>query len=170
MRRNTWEPGIEIISHRGAAGHRPEHTLASYELGARFGGDFIEVDLVATADGHLVARHDAEIGETTDVADRPEFAGRRTTKVIDGHELTGWFAEDFALDELQTLRATERMPAIRPDNAAHDGEYTIPTLGEIIDLARKLTADLGRPVGVYPETKHPAYHRSIGLALDRKTP
>ncbi|MBB4934090.1 glycerophosphoryl diester phosphodiesterase [Lipingzhangella halophila] len=166
MRTNTQEPSIEIISHRGASGHRPEHTLASYELGARFGGDFIEIDLVATADGHLVARHDPEIGSTTDIAERAEFAERRTTKVIDGAEITGWFAEDLTLAELKTLRATERLPRVRPDNAAHDGEYEIPTLREIIDLAKKLTAELGRPVGVYPETKHPAYHRSIGLALE----
>ncbi|RNL84049.1 glycerophosphodiester phosphodiesterase family protein [Halostreptopolyspora alba] len=166
MGTNTREPSIEIISHRGASGHRPEHTLGSYELGARFGGDFIEVDLVATSDGALVARHDPEIGGTTDVADRPEFAGRETSRIIDGAEITGWFVEDFTLAELKTLRATERLPHVRPENTAHDGEYEIPTLAEIIELAKELTAELGRPIGVYPETKHPAYHRSIGLALE----
>ncbi len=166
MDSRTHEPSIEIISHRGASGHRPEHTLASYTLGARHGGDFIEVDLVATADGHLVARHDAEIGGTTDVADHPEFADRKTSAVIDGHEMTGWFAADFTLAELRTLRATERLPHVRPENAAHDGKHTIPTLDEIIDLAKRLTAELDRPVGVYPETKHPAHHRALGLALE----
>ncbi|MFC3998542.1 glycerophosphodiester phosphodiesterase family protein [Nocardiopsis sediminis] len=166
MRRNTKEPGIKIISHRGASGHRPEHTLGSYELGARHGGDFIEIDLVATSDGHLVARHEPEIGGTTDVADRPEFADRRTTRTIDGREYTGWFTQDFTLAEIKTLRATERIPDVRPDNAAHDGSYEIPALPEIIGLAERLTAELGRPIGVYPETKHPAYHASIGLELE----
>ncbi|WP_046469917.1 glycerophosphodiester phosphodiesterase family protein [Allosalinactinospora lopnorensis] len=167
MRRNKREPeGIAIISHRGASGHRPEHTLGSYELGARYGGDFIEIDLVATADGRLIARHEPEISGTTDVADHPEFADRRTTRLIDGTEATGWFAEDFTLAEIKTLRATEWIPRIRPDNTAHDGEYEIPTLQEIIDLAKKLTTELARPIGVYPETKHPAYHRSIGRDLE----
>lgn len=166
VRRNKQEPSIKIISHRGASGHRPEHTLGSYELGARVGGDFIEIDLVATKDGRLVARHEPEISGTTDVAEHPEFADRRTTRVIDGEEHTGWFTEDFTLDELKTLRATERIPDIRPDNAAHNGEYEIPTLEEIIALAKRLTGELGRPIGIYPETKHPAYHVSIGLDLE----
>ncbi|GAA4906440.1 glycerophosphoryl diester phosphodiesterase [Streptomonospora salina] len=166
VRRNKQEPELTIVSHRGASGHRPEHTLASYELGARFGGDFMEIDLVATADGVLVARHEPEIGDTTDVADRPEFADRRTTRTIDGREYTGWFVHDFTLDEIKTLRATERIPDVRPDNAAHDGAYAIPTLQEIIDLARRMTGELGRRVGVYPETKHPAYHTGLGLDLE----
>ncbi|MDA0566644.1 glycerophosphodiester phosphodiesterase [Streptomonospora sp. S1-112] len=166
MRRNKQEPPIKIISHRGASGHRPEHTLASYELGARFGGDFIEADLVATADGVLVARHEPEIGGTTDVAQHPEFADRRTTRTIDGREYTGWFTQDFTLDELRTLRAVERIPEVRPDNAAHDGVHPIPTFQEIVDLAKSLTRELKRPIGVYPETKHPAYHSSIGLDLE----
>ncbi|GAB3485650.1 glycerophosphodiester phosphodiesterase family protein [Nocardiopsis coralliicola] len=166
MRRNKGQHSIAVISHRGASGHRPEHTAAAYRLGARYGGDFIEIDLVATADGALVARHDAEIGATTDVAARPEFAERRTTRTIDGTEHTGWFAQDFTLAELKTLRAVERLPEIRPDNAERDGEEEIPTLAEIIALARELTAELGRPVGIYPETKHPAYHSSQGLALE----
>jgi glycerophosphoryl diester phosphodiesterase len=149
-----------VIAHRGASGHRPEHTLAAYELGARQGADYIEPDLVSTRDGHLVARHENEISGTTDVASRPEFAERATTKTIDGTATDGWFVEDFTLAELKTLRARERIPALRPGNAEYDGRYEIPTLQEIIDLAARLS------VGLYPETKHPAYHRSIGLPLE----
>lgn len=157
---------VEIISHRGASGWRPEHTLASYELGARQGGDFMEPDLVATRDGHLIARHDAEIGHTTDVARRPEFADRRTTRTVDGQQVTGWFACDFTLAEIRTLRAVERLPDLRPDNIGYDGQLEIPTIEEIIELAIRLTAELGRPVGIYPETKHPTYHATAGLALE----
>ena len=149
-----------VIAHRGASGHRPEHTLAAYELGARQGADYIEPDLVSTSDGHLVARHENEISGTTDVADRPEFADRRANKTIDGAALEGWFAEDFTLAELKTLRVRERIPDLRPGNAEHDGRYEIPTFQEVIDLATRLG------VGIYPETKHPAYHRSIGLPLE----
>src|SRR5215213_11723548 len=155
-----------VIAHRGASGYRPEHTLAAYELGARQGADYIEPDLVSTADGHLVARHENEISSTTDVADRPGFADRRTAKTIDGRALSGFFAEDFTLAELKTLRARERIPELRPANAEHDGRHAIPTLQEVIDLAARLSDELGRPVGIYPETKHPSYHRSIGLALE----
>ena len=149
-----------VIAHRGASGHRPEHTLAAYELGARQGADYIEPDLVSTRDGHLVARHENEISGTTDVADRPEFADRRATKTIDGVTLEGWFAEDFTLTEIKTLRVRERIPQLRPGNAEHDGRYEIPTFQEIIDLAARLG------VGIYPETKHPTYHGSIGLPLE----
>ena len=149
-----------VIAHRGASGHRPEHTLAAYELAARQGADYIEPDLVSTRDGHLVTRHENEISGTTDVAERPQFAGRRTTKAIDGSSMDGWFTEDFTLAELKTLRAKERIPALRPGNAEHDGRYEIPTFQEVIDLAARLV------VGIYPETKHPAYHRSIGLPLE----
>jgi glycerophosphoryl diester phosphodiesterase len=149
-----------VIAHRGASGYRPEHTLAAYELGARQGADYIEPDLVCTRDGELVARHENEISGTTDVAEHPEFADRRTAKEIDGKAYEGWFAEDFTLAELKTLRARERLPDVRPDNAAHDGEYEIPTLREVIDLAERLG------VGIYPETKHPAHHRALGLALE----
>ena len=149
-----------VIAHRGASGHRPEHTLAAYELGARQGADYIEPDLVSTSDGHLVARHENEISGTTDVADRPEFADRRANKTIDGAALEGWFAEDFTLAELKTLRARERIPQLRPGNAAYDDRYEIPTFQEVIDLAARLA------VGIYPETKHPSYHRSIGLPLE----
>ncbi|WP_017538692.1 glycerophosphodiester phosphodiesterase family protein [Nocardiopsis halophila] len=166
MRRNKRQPDTLIVSHRGAPGHRPEHTLASYRLGARHGGDFIETDLVATADGVLVARHEPEIGGTTDVADRPEFADRRTTRTVDGAEHTGWFVQDFSLAELKTLRATERIPGVRPENASYDGEFAVPTLEEIIALAKELTAELGRPIGIYPETKSPAYHEAAGLELE----
>ncbi|HEX6257075.1 MAG TPA: glycerophosphodiester phosphodiesterase [Euzebyales bacterium] len=157
------DPDVIVIGHRGASGYRPEHTLAAYRLAIRQGADFIEPDLVSTADGHLVARHENEIGGTTDVADHPEFADRRTTKVIDGRAITGWFTEDFTLAELKTLRARERIPDIRPDNTRFDGQETIPTLQEVIDLVRR--EGRGR-VGLYPETKHPTYFREIGLALE----
>ena len=146
-----------VIGHRGAAGHRPEHTLASYELAARMGADFVEPDLVATADGVLVARHEPEIGGTTDVADRPEFADRRRTVTIDGGAHTGWFTHDFTLAELRTLRATERIPQLRPANAAFDGG--IVTFDEILALGARLG------VGVYAEVKHPGYFAGIGLPL-----
>jgi glycerophosphoryl diester phosphodiesterase len=149
-----------VIGHRGASGHRPEHTLAAYELAIAMGADFIEPDLVSTSDGVLVARHENEISGTTDVAEHPEFADRRTTKTIDGVEITGWFTEDFTLDELKTLRARERLPDLRPDNTAFDGQFEIPTFQEVIDLAQ----DAG--VGIYPETKHPTYFDSIELSLE----
>jgi glycerophosphoryl diester phosphodiesterase len=149
-----------VIAHRGASGHRPEHTLAAYELGALQGADYIEPDLVSTRDGHLVARHENEISGTTDVAERPEFAARRATKTIEGAAADGWFAEDFTLAELKTLRARERIPALRPGNTEYDRRYEIPTFQEVIDLAARLA------VGIYPETKHPSYHRSIGLPLE----
>ena len=155
-----------VIGHRGASGYRPEHTLASYALAARMGADYIEPDLVSTKDGVLVARHENEIGGTTDVADHPEFADRRTTKTIDGTALTGWFTEDFTLAELRTLRAKERIPEIRPRNTLYDGRYRIPTFQEVINLTRDLRQQLGRRVGLYPETKHPTYFQSIGLALE----
>ena len=149
-----------LVGHRGASGYRPEHTLAAYELAIEQGADYIEPDLVSTRDGVLVARHENEIGGTTDVADHPEFAGRRTTKVIDGRPVTGWFTEDFTYKELRTLRAKERLPQVRPDNTAYDGEERIPTLDEVIKLARR------EGVGIYPETKHPTYFDSIGLSLE----
>jgi glycerophosphoryl diester phosphodiesterase len=155
-----------VIGHRGASGYRPEHTLASYTLAARMGADYVEPDLVATKDGVLVARHENEIGGTTDVADHPEFADRRTTKTIDGTPLTGWFTEDFTLAELRTLRAKERIPDIRPRNTLYNGRYRIPTFQEVIDLSKRLSKELGRRVGIYPETKHPTYFQSIGLPLE----
>jgi glycerophosphoryl diester phosphodiesterase len=155
-----------VIAHRGASGYRPEHTLASYQLALDQGADFIEPDVVSTRDGVLVARHENEIGDTTDVAAHPEFADRPTTKVIDGVALTGWFTEDFTLDELRTLRARERLPEIRPGSAAFDGRFGIPTLQEIADLVRRESERRGRTIGLYPETKHAAYFRSIGLPLE----
>ena len=155
-----------VIGHRGASGYRPEHTLASYETAIVKCADYIEPDLVSTKDGVLVARHENEIGATTNVAAHPEFAGRQSTKVIDGISITGWFTEDFTLAELKTLRAKERIPAVRPANTAFDGLYEIPTFDEVVDLARHSTTCDGQPVGVYPETKHPTYFKSIGLALE----
>jgi glycerophosphoryl diester phosphodiesterase len=155
-----------VIGHRGAAGYRPEHTLASYELAARMGADYLEPDLVSTRDHVLVARHENEIGETTDVASRPEYIARKTTKVIDGDTLTGWFTEDFTLAELKTLRATERLPAVRPENTRYDGQFEIPTFAEVLTLRERLSKELHRVIGVYPETKHPTYFRSIGLDLE----
>ena len=155
-----------VIGHRGASGHRPEHTLASYELAARMGADYIEPDLVATRDGVLVARHENEISGTTDVAEHPEFAARKTTKVIDGDTIMGWFTEDFTLAELRTLRAKERIPQLRQHNTIYDGRYRVPTFDGVIWLAKRLTRELGRPIGIYPETKHPSYFRSIGLPLE----
>ncbi|MCK9901998.1 glycerophosphodiester phosphodiesterase [Parafrankia colletiae] len=157
-----------VIGHRGASGYRPEHTLASYELAARMGADFVEPDLVVTKDGHLVCRHEPEIGGTTDVADRAEFATRRVTKQLDGVAVTGWFTEDFTLAELKKLRAKERLPAVRQENTLYDGRYEIPTLIEVLELRRRLSAELGREIGVYPETKHPTYFQQAGLALEQR--
>lgn len=154
-----------IIAHRGASGERPEHTLAAYALGIDQGADYIEPDLVATKDGVLVARHENEISETTDVAERPEFAARKATKLIDGEEFTGWFTEDFTLTELRTLRAKERLPDIRRANTAFDGLYQVPTLAEIIALVRAKEAETGRVIGLYPEIKHPAYFMGQGHDL-----
>ncbi|MFD0201785.1 MULTISPECIES: glycerophosphodiester phosphodiesterase [Saccharothrix] len=158
--------GPLVIGHRGASGYRPEHTLAAYELAARMGADYIEPDLVITKDGKLVARHENEIGGTTDVATKPEFAGRKTTKVIDGTSITGWFTEDFTLAELKTLRAKERIPEVRPRNTLYDGRFEVPTLEEVIALSRRLSRELRRDIGIYPETKHPSYFQDIGLPLE----
>jgi glycerophosphoryl diester phosphodiesterase len=155
-----------VISHRGASGYRPEHTLAAYELAAKQGADYIEPDLVITKDGVLVARHEPEISTTTDVADHPEFASRKTKKVIDGTEFTGWFTEDFTLAELKTLRAKERIPQFRPRNTKYDGKFEIPTFQEVVDLRARLARKHHREIGIYPETKHPTYFRSIGLPLE----
>lgn len=157
--------GLIVIGHRGASGYRPEHTLESYRLAIRQGADFIEPDLVATKDGVLVARHENEISGTTDVADHPEFANRKTTKTIDGVTLTGWFTEDFTLAEIKTLRAKERIPAIRPDNTRYDGLFQVPTFAEVIQLAKRESRG-NRKVGIYPETKHPTYFAKEGRRLD----
>lgn len=158
---------VEVFGHRGASGYRPEHTLASYKLAIRQGADYIEPDLVSTKDGVLVARHENEISGTTNVADHPEFADRRATKSIDGRSITGWFTEDFTFRELRTLRATERLPQVRPGNTAYDGRYKVPTFDEVLALARIESIRQGRRIGVAPETKHPTYFQQIGLPLEK---
>jgi glycerophosphoryl diester phosphodiesterase len=166
------EPGealaddLLVVGHRGASGYRPEHTLASYELAARMGADYIEPDVVSTKDGVLVTRHENEISGTTDVAGHPEFAARRTTKVIDGVPLTGWFTEDFTLAELRTLRAVERLPDVREENMLYNGLYQVPTLDEVLELRTRLSRELKREIGVYIETKHPTYFDGAGLSLE----
>ena len=158
--------GPLVFGHRGAAGYRPEHTLASYELAIRLGADVIEPDLVTTKDGVLVARHEPEISTTTDVATHPEFAGRRTTKLLDGVPTTGWFTEDLTLAELRTLRAKERIPQIRQRNTLYDGRYQVPTFQEVIDLAKRESRRYHRDIGIAPETKHPTYFRAQGRPLE----
>jgi glycerophosphoryl diester phosphodiesterase len=155
-----------VIAHRGASGYRPEHTLEAYRLAIRMGADYIEPDLVSTKDGALVARHENEISGTTDVSTRPEFTARKATKTIDGANVTGWFTEDFTLAELKTLRAKERLPQVRATNTAFDGRFEVPTLQEVIDLAKSESRKRGRTIGIYPETKHPSYFQSIGLPLE----
>lgn len=155
-----------VIAHRGASGYVPEHTLAAYATAILQGADFIEPDLVITKDGHLVARHDNVLDLTTDVSSRPGFAGRKTTKTVDGVTVTGWFSEDFTLEEIKTLRAIERIPGIRPANARFDGQFEIPTFQEIIELAQAYEKLLDRRIGLYPETKHPTYFDRLGLPLE----
>ncbi len=155
-----------VIAHRGASGYRPEHTLLAYGLAIEQGCDFIEPDLVVTRDGHLVVRHENEIGGTTDVASRPEFAARKATKTIDGESLTGWFTEDFTLAEIKTLRARERLPQLRPASAAFDGQAQVLTFDEVVAFARAESKRVGRTIGVYPEMKHPAYFASVGLPIE----
>ncbi|PVM80912.1 glycerophosphodiester phosphodiesterase [Caulobacter radicis] len=155
-----------VIAHRGASGERPEHTLLAYGLAVDQGCDFIEPDLVVTKDGHLVVRHENEIGGTTDVASHPEFAARKATKTIDGESLTGWFTEDFTLAEIKTLRARERLPQLRPASAAFDGQAQVLTFDEVVAFARAESKRVGRTIGVYPEMKHPAYFASIGLPIE----
>src|SRR3569623_1746050 len=156
-----------VIAHRGACGERPDLTLDIYDLAIDEGADFIEPDLVLTRDNVFVARHENDITRTTDVANHHEFAARKTIKTIDGVAHTGWFTEDFTLAELKTLRAKERLPQLRPANAAYDGKFEIPPLAEIIALAKKRSKELGRTIGSYPETKHPSYFASIGLPMER---
>jgi len=155
-------PQVLVIAHRGASGHRPEHTIEAYTLAIAMGADFIEPDLVATKDGVLIARHENEIGGTTDVAEK--FPGRKTTKTIDGQTVSGWFTEDFTLAEIKTLRAKERLPFRSHDR---DGQFAIPTFDEVVALADTQSRAAGRAIGVYPETKHPTYFRSIGLPLEQ---
>jgi glycerophosphoryl diester phosphodiesterase len=156
---NTAKP--IIIAHRGLSGEWPEHTLAGYQAAIDAGADYIEPDLVLTKDSVLVARHENEISETTDVASRSEFAERKAIKTIDGQKMTGWFTEDFTLAELKTLRAKERLPLLR--SKAKDGQFEVPTFDEILALLAKVNAARRVPIGVYPETKHPSYFTQIGL-------
>lgn len=158
----SWPPVPAVIGHRGVPGLRLEHTRASYELAIEQGADYIEPDVVATRDGHLVVRHENEIGHTTDIAARPEFSDRRTTKRIDGVWLSGWFTEDLTLEEVKTLRVRERLPQLRPQNLALAGTQQVLTFEEVLEIARR--AD--RRVGVYVETKHPTYFQGLGLDLD----
>lgn len=155
-----------VIGHRGASALRPEHTLEAYRKAIEDGADLIEPDLVSTHDGVLVARHENEISGTTDVASRPEFAVRRTTRTIDGERVTGWFTEDFTLAELKTLRARERLPELRSRD--WDDRFDIPTLTEILDLAAAESAARGRVIGLAPELKHPTHFASLGLAMEVK--
>lgn len=161
-------PVPTIVGHRGTAGYRPEHTLGSYQLALEMGAHVIEQDLVPTKDGHLVCRHEPDISATSDVADHPEFAARRTTKTIDGVSTTGWFTEDFTLAEIKTLRAKERIPANRQRNTLYDGHWQIPTYEEVLRWADDEGRRRGRPVWLYTETKHPTYFRSIGLGLEER--
>jgi glycerophosphoryl diester phosphodiesterase len=167
-----------VIAHRGASGYRPEHTLASYTLAITQGADFIEPDLVATKDHHLICRHENALAvlnpdgslntqdTSTDVYRRADFANRLATKIIDSREVRGWFSEDFTLAEIKTLRAVERIPALRPANTPYNGQFEIPTFDEVIDLVNAHAAKTGRAVGIYPETKHPTYFQSEGRGID----
>ncbi|MEV7443762.1 glycerophosphodiester phosphodiesterase [Streptomyces sp. NPDC091204] len=159
-------PCPTVIGHRGASGYRPEHTLGSYQLALDLGADVVEQDLVPTKDGHLVCRHENEIGGTTDVADHPGFAARRTTKSVDGVPVTGWFTEDFTLAELKTLRAKERIPAVRQRNTLYDGQWAVPTFEEVLRWADREGKRRGRRVWLHVETKHPSYFRGLGLGLE----
>jgi glycerophosphoryl diester phosphodiesterase len=159
---------VVVIAHRGASGERPEHTLESYRLAIEEGADYIEPDLVMTRDGVLIARHENEISSTTDVAQHAEFAARRRTQIIDAESFSGWFTEDFTLSEIKTLRARERLAELRPQNRPFDGRFTVPTFDEIMQLIVSTNRQPGRnrPIGVYPETKHPAHFAALGLAQE----
>ncbi|WP_320783314.1 glycerophosphodiester phosphodiesterase [Streptomyces sp. CRN 30] len=162
-------PVPTIVGHRGASGYRPEHTLGSYQLALDMGAHIVEAgDLVPTKDGHLVCRHEPEIGGTTDVADHPEFADRKRTKSLDGTATTGWFTEDFTLAELKTLRAVERIPANRPHNTLYDGRWEIPTFEEVLRWQDEQTRSRGEQVWIYPELKHPTYFREQGLPTEER--
>ncbi|CAK1599896.1 unnamed protein product [Parnassius mnemosyne] len=155
-----------VIAHRGASGYIPEHTLGAYSLAITMGADYVEPDLVITRDKHLVSRHDNELSITTDVAQRPEFASRKKTQEIDGHEVIGWFTEDFTLAELKTLRVIERIPETRPGNARMNGAFEIPTFQEIIDLVKSLEKSQRRTIGIYPEIKHSTHFQSLDLPME----
>jgi glycerophosphoryl diester phosphodiesterase len=164
----SWPASPAVAGHRGASALRPEHTLAAYQKAIEDGADIIEPDLVSTKDGVLVARHENDISGTTNVATASQFAARKTTKLIDGIPVTGWFTEDFTLAELKTLRARERIPANRPANTAYDGQFEVPTLQEVIDLVKRESEARNKTIGIYPETKHPTYFKAIGLPLEKR--
>lgn len=157
-----------VIAHRGASGYRPEHTMAAYRLAVKQCADYIEPDVVTTKDGVLIDRHEPEISGTTNVADHPEFAARKTTKQLDGKPVTGWFTEDFTLAELRTLRAVERLPDLRPQNTKYDGRYRVPTLKQVLAFAAKARTCSGKRVGVIPEIKHSTFFRQQGFDLEPK--
>ena len=157
-----------VIAHRGASGYRPEHTLAAYELAVGMGADFIEPDLVMTKDGVLVDRHEPEISGTTDVADHPEFADRKTTKKLDGKDTTGWFVDDFTLRELKTLRAKERLGDVRQESSMYDGRFEVPTFEEVLTQRKRLAKETGREIGVIPEIKHSTYLHAEGFDPERE--
>ena len=153
-----------VVGHRGASAYRPEHTRASFELAIDLGADMIEPDVVVSRDGALVVRHENELSRSTDVASRPEFAARWTSRVVAGRERAGWFAEDFTLAELRTLRAVERMPDLRPTNTAYDGQDGILTLAEVVELARRRSTPQRR-VRVLAELKKPTWFAGRGLPM-----
>lgn len=157
---------IELFGHRGACALRPEHTLASYARAIADGADYVEPDLCVTRDGVLVARHEPNISETTDIASRPEFASRKTTKTIDGQTQTGWFTDDLTLAELKTLRAIERIPKLRPGNLRWNGEFEVPTFYEYLDFVAAEAATRGRDIGIVPEIKHSTYFAGVGLPME----
>ncbi|MEU2516200.1 glycerophosphodiester phosphodiesterase [Streptomyces syringium] len=161
-------PKPTVIGHRGGSGYRPEHTLGSYQFALDNGADVIEQDVVPTKDGHLVCRHENDITGTTDVASRPEFASRKTTKTVDGEAHTGWFTEDFTLAELKTLRAKERIPATRGHNTLYDGRWQVPTLEEVLKWADEQGRKRGHRIWLHIETKHPTYFRKAGLGLEER--
>jgi glycerophosphoryl diester phosphodiesterase len=164
VRPATRLPRPVVIGHRGAPAYRPEHTIASYELAIDLGAELIEPDVVVSRDGVLVVRHESELSWSTDVSSRSEFADRRTTKLVEDGPCTGWFAEDFTLAELRTLRAVERMPEIRPLNTAYDGRFGILTLAEVVDLARSRST-AHRQIRVLAELKHPGWSGEQGLPM-----
>jgi len=157
---------VLVVGHRGASALRPEHTLEAYRKAIEDGADIIEPDLVSTKDGVLVARHENEISGTTNVAEVAKFADRKKTKTIDDKQFTGWFTEDFTLAELKELRARERIPQQRPGNTQYNDQFEIPTLAEVIELARDMSAKTGRTIHLFPETKHPTYFQSVGLPME----
>jgi glycerophosphoryl diester phosphodiesterase len=161
---NNGKPAPIVIGHRGGAtGYLPDHTLENYALGIELGADFVEPDLVATKDGILIARHEPNLIDTTNVKDLPQFAGRKRTEKIDGADQVGFFASDFTLAEIKTLRAVQPRP---PRDKRFDGKFQIPTFDEIIAFVKRKSQEKGRTIGIYPETKHPTYHQSIGLPLE----